>query len=49
MEYNKEEIETLINIKMKDYEKKYGKDFRMAVIDVLSLEKMLAPVPAQAP
>ena len=43
MNYDKTDIEQLINTKIEDYSKKFGKDFKFAVLDILSLEKMLQP------
>lgn len=43
MEVNKEDIKYLLDKKMKEYEKQYGKDFKLAVIDVITLEKQLNP------
>lgn len=43
MEINKDEIQEIINNKIKDGTKKYGKDFRYFILEILSLEKMLNP------
>lgn len=43
MEINKDEIREIINNKIKDGTKKYGKDFRYFILEILSLEKMLNP------
>ena len=39
----KEEIKELINNKLSDSEKKFGKDFKFALLEILNLEKMLNP------
>lgn len=39
----KEEIKELINNKISDSEKKFGKDFKFALLEILNLEKMLNP------
>ena len=44
----KEEIKELINNKISDSEKKFGKDFKFALLEILNLEKMLNPTEAQA-
>lgn len=43
MEINKQEIQEIINNKIKDGTKKYGKDFKYFILEILSLEKMLTP------
>lgn len=43
MEINKNEVQELINNKLKAGEKKYGKDFKYYILEILSLEKMLNP------
>lgn len=43
MEINKDEIQEIINNKIKDGTKKYGKDFKYFILEILSLEKMLNP------
>lgn len=43
MEINKDEIQEAIENKIKEGTKRYGKDFRYFVLEVLSLEKMLNP------
>jgi hypothetical protein len=48
MQTNKEEIQAIIDAEMAAYTKKYGKDFRIAVLKILALEKMVA-APAAVP
>lgn len=43
MEINKNEVQELIDNKIKAGEKKYGKDFKYYILEILSLEKMLNP------
>ena len=43
MDIDKLEIEERINTKIKDGEKKYGKDFKFLVLEIINLEKMLHP------
>lgn len=43
----KTEIEERIESKIKDGEKKYGKDFKFIVLEILNLEKMLHPLQEQ--
>ena len=43
MEINKQEIQEIMNNKIKAGTKKYGKDFKYFVLEILSLEKMLNP------
>ncbi len=45
MEIDKNEIQEIIENKIKDGTKRYGKDFRFFVLEILSLERMLAPEP----
>ena len=47
MEINKEEIQEIINNKIKDGTKKYGKDFKFFIFEILSLERMLSPEPVK--
>lgn len=47
MEIDKNEIQEIIENKIKDGTKKYGKDFKFFLLEILSLEKMLMPEPAQ--
>ena len=43
MQIDKTEIENMINMKITTAEKKYGFEFKSTLIEILSLEKMLAP------
>ena len=43
MNYDKTDIETLINAEIEEGEKKYGKDFKLRILKILSYEKMLLP------
>lgn len=43
MEINKQEIQEIMDNKIKAGTKKYGKDFKYFVLEILSLEKMLNP------
>ena len=43
MNITKEEIEQLIDTKLEFAEKQYGTQFKTALIEILSLEKMLTP------
>lgn len=43
MNLDKQEIQEIINNKIKDGTKKYGKDFKYFILEILSLEKMLNP------
>lgn len=43
MQLDKKEIQELIEHKIKIAEKQYGKDVKFLVIEILGLEKMLAP------
>ncbi len=43
MEIKKDEIEKIINEKIKHYSNLYGSVFKSAVIEILSLEKLLNP------
>lgn len=45
----KKDIETMIKEKMDLYCKQYGKNFKFAVIEILSLEKMLNPSSEEKP
>lgn len=44
---SKEEIKELIDNKIADSEKKFGKEFKFALLEILNLEKMLNPIEAQ--
>lgn len=44
---SKEEIKELIENKISDSEKKFGKEFKFALLEILNLEKMLNPTEAQ--
>ena len=44
MELEKQEIELIIKDKIDNYTKQFGKTFKLALIEVLSLEKLLNPV-----
>ena len=49
MQTNKEEIKAIIESELAAYTKKYGKDFRAAVLKIVALEQLVsAPVPVQA-
>lgn len=43
MQLNKQEIEELIENKIQEAEKKFGKKFKEALIEIISLEKMIQP------
>lgn len=43
MQLDKEEIQEAIENKIKEGTKKFGKDFKFFVLEIISLEKMLAP------
>lgn len=43
MQLDKEEIQEAIENKIKEGTKKYGKDFKFFVLEIISLEKMLLP------
>lgn len=43
MQINKEEIQNIIDDEIKGAEKRFGKEFKQALIKILSLEKMLHP------
>lgn len=43
MEINKEEIQNIIDDEIKAAEKRFGKEFKKALIRIISLEKMLHP------
>lgn len=43
MQIDKTEIENMINMKIENGTKKYGTEFKITLIEILSLEKMLAP------
>ena len=43
MQLDKIEIQEAIDHKIKEGTKKYGKDFRYCILEILSLEKMLNP------
>lgn len=43
MDLDESEIKERINIKIQYGEKKYGKDFKFLVLDILNLEKMIMP------
>ena len=43
MQIDKTEIENMINMKITTAEKKYGFEFKSTLIEILSIEKMLAP------
>lgn len=47
MEIDKNEIQSIIDIKIKDGVKKFGKDFKFIVLEIISLEKMLTPEPTE--
>ena len=48
MQTNKEEIKAIIESELNAYTKKYGKDFRAAVLKIVALEKLIsAPAPEQ--
>lgn len=47
MEINKDEIQEAIENKIKEGTKRYGKDFKFFVLEILSLEKLLAPEPVE--
>lgn len=48
MEINKQEIQEIMDNKIKAGTKKYGKDFKYFVLEILSLEKMLNPETKQS-
>ena len=43
MQFSKEEIQERIDLKIKDGVKKYGKDFKYIVLEIIGLEKLLQP------
>lgn len=43
MNINKNDIEQLINTKLEQAEKQYGQNFKLALIEIISLEKILTP------
>jgi len=43
MYYTKEELQETIENKIADSEKRFGKQFKFALLEILSLEKMLNP------
>lgn len=43
MQIDKVEIENMINMKIDNAQKKFGAEFKITLIEILSLEKMLAP------
>lgn len=48
MQTNKEEIQTIIDSELNTYTKKYGKDFRAAVLKIVALERLIfEPVQTQ--
>ena len=48
MQTNKEEIQAIIDSELNAYTKKYGKEFRAAVLKIVALEKLVsAPAPEQ--
>lgn len=48
MQTNKEEIQAIIDSELAAYTKKYGKDFRAAVLKIVALEQLIsAPAPEQ--
>lgn len=44
MQLDKNEIQDLIDLKIENGIKKYGKDFKYFILEIISLEKMLNPV-----
>lgn len=49
MQTNKEEIKAIIESELAAYTKKYGKDFRAAVLKIVALEQLVStPTPVQA-
>lgn len=47
MYYTKEELQETIENKISESEQKFGKQFKFALLEILSLEKMLNPQDAQ--
>lgn len=47
MQLDKEEIQEAIENKIKEGTKKYGKDFKFFILEIISLEKMLNPEPTE--
>lgn len=43
MQIDKTEIENIIKLKTDEAQKKFGAEFKITLIEILSLEKMLAP------
>ena len=43
MQLDKEEIQEAIENKIKEGTKKFGKDFKFFILEIISLEKMLVP------
>ena len=44
MQTNKDELQEIMSLEIELYTKKYGKDFKAALLKILALEKMLNPV-----
>lgn len=47
MQTNKDELQEIISTEIEFYTKRYGKDFKAAVLKILALEKMLHPAEKQ--
>lgn len=47
MNFDKKEIQILIDIELSQAEKRFGKEFKSALIKIMSLEKLLNPQPEQ--
>ena len=47
MNFNKSEIEEIISEELKQAEKKYGKEFKITLLKILSYEKMLNPTTSE--
>lgn len=45
MSLNKSDIETLFQIRLQSAEKRYGKDFKLELIELIGLDRMLQPAP----
>lgn len=47
MDIDEKEIQEIISQKIKDGEKKYGKEFKFLVLEIIGLEKMITPAAVQ--
>lgn len=44
MDIDKKDIQEIITLKLKESEKEFGKEFKIRLIEILGLEKMLNPI-----